>query len=60
MIDDWDTAKPAARAPLDLDRLSIEEMEERVREFEAEIARYRQAIARKRDHRGNADRLFRN
>ena len=57
-----DGERPAAKAaekPLDLDLLSIEELEERIMALELEIERYRAAIEKKFSARGAADSVFR-
>lgn len=41
-----------------LEVMSVGELEDYVAELEAEIARTREAIAKKRDHRSSADSLF--
>ncbi len=58
---DADDLEPRRRpaTPKPLDGLSIGELEAYIAELEAEIGRAREAIARKRDHRGAADALFR-
>jgi uncharacterized small protein (DUF1192 family) len=58
MMDDDSGAKPVPPKP-DLERLSIDEIEVRIAALEAEIATCREAIARKRGHRSDADGLFR-
>lgn len=58
MMDDDSGAKPIPAKP-DLERLSIDEIEARIAALETEIASCREAIARKRGHRSEADSLFR-
>lgn len=58
MMDDPDEAKPRPIPP-DLERLSIEELEARIKELEAQIAICRGLIARKRSHLGAAAQFFR-
>lgn len=50
---------PATPKPPDLETWSIEELSERIAELEAEIARIREVIARKKAVRDGADSLFR-
>ncbi len=50
--------KPAWQKPT-LDPLSIEELQAYIGELEAEIARVREAIARKQQDRAGAESLFR-
>jgi len=45
-------------APRDLDIMSVGDLEDYIAEMEVEIARARQVIARKTDHRSAADKLF--
>jgi uncharacterized small protein (DUF1192 family) len=45
--------------PRDLSRLSVEELEARIRELEAEIARTREALRQKRSVRDAAEAAFR-
>ncbi|WP_439817905.1 DUF1192 domain-containing protein [Zavarzinia sp. CC-PAN008] len=62
-IDTDDIAPPPVRTPgfgeVDLERLSIVELEARIVALEAEIARVRGAIAAKQKQRSAADALFR-
>ncbi len=50
--------KPGPAAGEDLAMLSVEELEERVQLFEAEIARLKAAIAAKQSSRQAADSFF--
>lgn len=50
--------RPQAPKPVDLETLSIEELERRIEALEAEIARIQEVIAAKQAHRGEADTLF--
>jgi uncharacterized small protein (DUF1192 family) len=53
------TDDPAAQlARQDLDPFSVEELAERIRLLEAEIARCRQKMERAVSHRASADSLF--
>ncbi len=59
MRDDNDDLPQAYRPPpVNLEMMSIEELEGRIRGHEAEIARIRQEIDRKRNARGAADSFF--
>lgn len=59
MRDDTDDLPQAYKPPLlNLETMSIEELEGRIRGHEAEIERIRQEIARKRGARGAADSFF--
>jgi len=57
----WDDLdpKPKKAAPIDLSPLSIEDLQTRIQEFQAEIRRMEQAIAAKQAQRSSADELFR-
>ena len=59
-MDTDDIAPPPKKTPqpVNLDGLSIAELESRIRELEAEIQRTRDAIAVKQTVRGSADALF--
>jgi uncharacterized small protein (DUF1192 family) len=56
----WDDLdpKPKKPAPVDLTLMSIEDLINRIAEFEAEIARMKQAIQGKQAQRSTADALF--
>ena len=56
----WDDLdpKPKKPAPLDLSLLSIEDLQNRIAEFEAEIMRMKEAINGKEAQRNSADALF--
>ncbi len=56
----WDDLdpKPKKPAPVDLALMSIADLETRIAEFEAEIARMRDAIKGKQAQRSTADALF--
>ena len=58
---DTDDLEPrkAKPKPLDLDQLSIGDLETYIEEMKAEIARAQAVIARKRDHRSGAESFFR-
>lgn len=56
-FDDFDP-KPKKPAPIDLSMMSIEDLTLRIGEFEAEIARMREAIKGKEAQRSSADALF--
>ena len=62
VIEDDDLPKPgdplAALVGQDLDRLSVDELERRVRLLKAEIARSEAKIASSRAFRSDADALF--
>jgi len=57
----WDDLdpKPKKAAPIDLSPLSIEDLQTRIQEFQAEIRRMEQAITAKQAQRSSADDLFR-
>ncbi len=61
MDDEEDLHAPAPEllpgAPLE--RFSIDELEEMIRRYEAEIERLRQAIEQKKEAKGAADSVFR-
>jgi uncharacterized small protein (DUF1192 family) len=50
--------KPTGLGFVDLERLSIEDLERRIAELEGEIVRVRAAIAAKQKQRNAADALF--
>lgn len=56
----WDDLdpKPKKPAPVDLALMSIEDLTNRIAEFEAEIARMKEAIKGKQAQRSTADALF--
>ena len=56
----WDDLdpKPKKPAPVDLSLLSIEDLNNRIAEFETEIVRMREAIKGKEAQRSSADALF--
>lgn len=56
----WDDLepKPKKAAPLDLSPLSIEDLQKRILEFQAEISRMKEAISAKQAQRSSADALF--
>lgn len=56
----WDDLdpKPKKPPPLDLSLLSIEDLYNRIAEYEAEIARMRETIKGKEAQRNSADALF--
>ena len=56
--DDRKPVKPGPAAGEDLSNLSVEELEERVEVFEAEIARLKQVIASKQSSKTTADSFF--
>ena len=56
--DELEPRKPIEK-PEDMERLSIEELEEYIATLQAEIERAREAIAQKGDHRSEADKFFR-
>lgn len=55
---DDDIPLNAPKAERDLDPMSVEELEDYIREMEGEISRVRAEIDRKRTHRADMDRLF--
>jgi uncharacterized small protein (DUF1192 family) len=59
-MDDEDSRPRQKRiAPVDLDPMSIEEMNDYIAALEGEIARVRANIGAKQKHRSGADALFR-
>ena len=58
----WDDLdpKPKKAAPLDLSLLSIEDLQNRIQEYQAEIRRMEEAIRAKEAQRSSADALFKN
>lgn len=58
----WDDLdpKPKKAAPLDLSLLSIEDLQSRIQEYQAEIRRMEEAIRAKEAQRSSADALFKN
>ena len=59
MDDDDLVPRRAKPAPRDLEPLSVEALEDYIRELEAEIARVRAEIEAKKRHRDGAEALFR-
>ena len=59
---DWDDArpkpKPVAAIGDALTTLSVSELEARIRDFESEIARVREELARKKAHEAAAAAIF--
>ena len=57
----WDDLdpKPKKAAPVDLSPMSIEDLQKRILEFQAEIARMEEASQSKQAQRSSADALFR-
>lgn len=56
-FDDFDP-KAKKPPPIDLALMSVEDLQTRIDEFEAEIARMRDMIKSKQSHRSSADALF--
>ena len=58
----WDDLdpKPKKATPLDLSLLSIEDLQNRIQEYQAEISRMEEAIRAKEAQRSSADALFKN
>lgn len=56
-IDDLEPKRPVPKA-LDLEGMSIEGLEEHIQDLEAEIARTREVIARKKAARQGAEQFF--
>jgi uncharacterized small protein (DUF1192 family) len=56
----WDDLdpKPKKPAPVDLTLMSIEDLTNRIADYEAEIARMKEAIKAKQSQRTTADALF--
>lgn len=56
----WDDLEPKPKkpAPADLSLMSIEDLTNRIAEYEVEIARMRDAIKGKESQRSTADALF--
>ncbi|MDX2101666.1 MAG: DUF1192 domain-containing protein [Alphaproteobacteria bacterium] len=54
-----DDAKPPPTRPVDLQVLSVADLEALIQDHEREIARLRAAIAAKTAHRSGAEALFR-
>ena len=50
--------EPLPEKPLDLERLSVEELEERIVSLKDEIAACEAELNRKRSHKSAADALF--
>ncbi len=57
-MDTDDLLPPPKPKPEDLETFSIEALEGRIQELEAEIERIRGFITRKKTHRGDADSFF--
>jgi uncharacterized small protein (DUF1192 family) len=57
----WDDLdpKPKKAAPLDLSLLSIEDLQNRITDYQSEIRRMEEAIKAKEAQRSSADALFR-
>jgi len=55
--DELEPRKPIEK-PVDMERLSIEELENYIETLKAEIERARAAIAAKGSHRNEADKFF--
>ncbi|MEC9345830.1 MAG: DUF1192 domain-containing protein [Pseudomonadota bacterium] len=58
-MDEEERARTTFFAARDLDDVSVEELQDRIAELEAEIARLKAAIDRKGSVRSAADALFR-
>ncbi|MBI1272898.1 MAG: DUF1192 family protein [Alphaproteobacteria bacterium] len=56
--DELEPQKPVAK-PKDLTVMSVGELKDYITELETEIARTRDAIAKKESHRGSVEGLFR-
>ncbi len=59
--DDWEEEKPKKKKlvePIAVEHLSIEELQELIAHFEAEIVRARAEIDNKQNLRGSAEALF--
>lgn len=56
----WDDLEPKTKKPqiVDLSQMSIEDLTNRIGEYEAEIARMKAAIAEKQKQRNSADAFF--
>jgi len=56
----WDDLEPKTNIPpiVDLSMMSIEDLTNRIAEYEAEIARMKAAIADKQKQRSSADAFF--
>lgn len=50
--------EPIPEKPIDLERLSVEELEERIAALTAEIAACEAELDRKKSHKSAADALF--
>ena len=50
--------EPAPEKKLDLERLSVEELKERIEELQAEIAACEAELQKKESHKSAADALF--
>ena len=57
---DWDEAKPKALTAVGdtLSNISVAELEQRIKDFEREIVRVKEELARKRAHESAAAKLF--
>lgn len=61
MFDDEPVSKPKGHeVGMPIDRLSVDELQERIGLLEAEIARLRQAIAARQQTKAAADSIFKN
>ena len=56
----WDDLEPKTKRPqlVDLSMMSVQDLANRISEFEAEIARMKAAIADKEKQRSSADAFF--
>jgi len=56
----WDDLEPKTKKPVlvDLGPMSIEDLTARIGDYEAEIARMKQAIVEKQKQRSSADAIF--
>ena len=50
--------EPIPEKPIDLERLSVDDLKERISELKAEIAACEAELQRKSDHKSAADALF--
>ncbi len=56
-IDDLEPRKPVL-APLDLEKMSVEELKDYIAKMEQEIIRVQAAISAKETHRNSAENVF--